>query len=147
MRPEDDPGWAAYAETVLAFDLPGAPRVDLALPLDARALALFRLAGLPGTFGLVTPENPRGLTASTAENDARWNRFRDGPAARGVRVDGWDPAGTRRERGVALPWSCAALLALARQWDQSAIYWCDGTVMWVLGALTRTAPWPLGRAA
>ncbi|MGD9573324.1 MAG: DUF3293 domain-containing protein [Thermoleophilia bacterium] len=146
MRPEDDPGWASYAETVLAFHLPGLPRVDLARPIGAAALATFRRAGLPGTFGLLTPENPRGRTVSIAENDARWARFLGGAGRDAVRVDGWDPAGTRCERGVALPWPRAEVVALAVAWEQSAIYWYDGAEVWVIGALTQSVPWPLGRA-
>ncbi|HPF62726.1 MAG TPA: hypothetical protein PLI93_11790 [Gemmatimonadales bacterium] len=144
MRPEDDPGWAAYARTVLRFDLPGTPSVNLALPLSARELAVFRTAGLPGTFGLLTPENPRGRTATVEENDRRWASFRAGPAAGAVRVDGCDPGGGRCERGVALPWTLDAVRDLAIVWEQSAIYWYDGRMMWVVGALTSAAPWPLG---
>lgn len=144
LRPEDDPGWHAYARTVLEFHLPGRPRVDLALPLDAAARATFLLAGLPGAFGLITPENPRGHDATTTVNEERWQRFRAGPGHGKVRVDGHDPHSSRHERGVAMVRPRDQLLQLAREWGQSAIYWYDGDLMWVVGALTIAPPWPLG---
>lgn len=142
MRPEDDPAWASYAETVLRVhgSVPG--EIDLARPIDAGARAVLHAAGLSGRFGLVTPCNPRGRRLSAAENAARWDRFVANLSAQGhapVRVDGQSPDRQHVESGVALPWAREAVVALARDWDQSAIYWFDGDAFWVVGALTDTA--------
>lgn len=147
MRPDDDPGWADYARTVLVIHGDAATEVDLARPIGARERAAFRAVGLAGAFGLVTPDNPRGLPAAAEENVRRRERFLAGLAARGctpVRVDGLSPDRAHREVGVALPWPCEEVRALARAWEQSAIYWFDGVDMWVIGALTAAPPWRLG---
>lgn len=147
MRPEDDPSWASYARTILEFQVEGTPRVDLAQVLSPSARARFLSVGLPGCFGLLTPENPRGRRVDQAINDTRWAGFRTELADDLVQVDGLDPDSTHRERGVALPWSCERVVHLARRWDQSAIYWFDGHEMWVVGALATAPPWRLGAAA
>ena len=146
MRPADDPGWASYAETILLVHGPSPQEVDLARPLGARERAVFRAAGLPGPFGLVTSDNPRGRDSTPAENAARRERFAAALAARGVspvRVDGLSRDRSRAEVGVALPWPMEEVRQLAREWDQSAIYWYGGEAMWVIGALTEAAPWRL----
>ncbi len=149
MRPEDDPGWASYAETILAFRGPAGLEIDLSLPVPPSARAELAARGLGGAFGLVTPCNPRGQPTSVQENEARLVRFLaelDQAGARYLRVDGLSPDRRHAERGVALAWPQQEILALATRWDQSAIYWWDGARFWVIGALTETQPWPLGGA-
>ncbi len=146
MRPTDDPGWAAYADTILLVHGPSPAEVDLARPLGAKEHAVFHAAGLPGCFGLVTAENPRGRDVAPDENAERRARFGAELAALGaqpVRVDGQSRDRRRAEIGVALSWPLAAVRDLARRWEQSAIYWFDGDAMWVIGALTASAPWRL----
>lgn len=150
MHPEDDPGWASYAETVLAFSGPSQFEIDLSLPVPPSARGGFAARGLDGPFGLVTPCNPRGRPSSPEENEARLVRFLaelDLTGARYVRVDGCSPDRRHVERGVALVWPQGAIVALAKRWDQSAIYWWDGMRFWVVGALTDCSPWPLGSTA
>lgn len=140
MRPEDDPGWASYHATVLVFPGQGGGRIDLAHPPGSAGLALLQVAGLPGPFGLVTPENPRGQPTSPAVNQQRWEAFRAGPAGAAVQVDGVNAGASHRERGVALRWRREDVIALAREWQQSAIYWWDGCAFWLVGALTCHPP-------
>lgn len=146
MRPADDPSWASYATTILRVHAPEPFEIALDRPVPPPARAALAAAGLAGPFGLVTPCNPRGRPATDAENRARLAAFhaelrRDGHAW--IRVDGLSPDRRHAEEGVALAWSADAVRALARRWDQSAIYWWDGTAFWVLGALTEAAPWRL----
>lgn len=150
MRPEDDPGWASYGETILRFPGPDALEIDLSRPVGPAARAQLAALHLAQPFGLVTPENPFGRRSSPEENDQRLARFLDELVRRGAacqRVDGVSPDGEHVERGVALVWPQGDVVALARQWDQSAVYWWDGTRFWVVGALTQTAPVPLGGVA
>lgn len=150
MRPEDDPGWASYADTIL--EVHGTPPflVDLRqLPAPDLVDRLAR-AGLDGEFGLVTPCNPRGRAIDEAENESRLRDFLAELTARGikyVRVDGWDRSMERAERGVGLRLPRGEVIALARRWDQSAIYWFDGSRFWVCGALTQAPPWLLPEVA
>ncbi len=147
MRPEDDPGWASYGETILVFSRPVPLEIDLALPVSPSARSELAARGLGGPFGLVTPCNPRGRRSSSDENEARLVRFfaeLDLKGAGYQRVDGLSRDRRRVEPGVALVWSQDAVVVLAKQWQQSAIYWWDGTRFWVVGALTDARPWPLG---
>lgn len=146
LLPVDDPSWASYGETILRVH--GAPpfEIDLARPVRTEQRAALAALGLAGTFGLVTPCNPRGHVTDGSTNAARLRSFhqalRDTDTS-WVRVDGLSPDRAHVEEGVALAWPVEALEALARAWDQSAIYWWDGEAFWVRGALTHAAPWRL----
>jgi hypothetical protein len=147
MQPEDDPGWASYGETILRVHAAPPFEVDLARPFTDQHRRRFRAAGLPGAFGILTPENPRGRATSAATNAGRLRRFHEALAQGGhapVPVDGLSPDRSRVEHGVALSLPRDVMLAMAEEWEQSAIYWCDGEAMWVLGALTHAEPWRLG---
>jgi len=146
MLPREDPGWASYAQTVLRWHTKPEVAIDLARPVTADARQALRRAGLAGSFALLTPCNPRGRPADPQVNAERLRRFLSDLDAKGacyLRVDGWSPDGRHVESGVALEWSREESIVLARQWDQSAIYWYDGERFWVLGALTQVPPWPL----
>lgn len=146
MRPEDDPGWQGYADTILEVHLDPPAEVDLTCPITDRERAIWRAAGLSGAFGLVTPDNPFGRPLDEAANALRRERFQAELRERGahpVRVDGLSRDRLHREVGVALAWPREDVVALARRWDQSAIYWFDGEAMWVIGALTDAPPWRL----
>lgn len=142
--PEEDPSWQSYARTILEVHTTPRFQIDLAQPITRRARAALFRGGLSGSFGLVTPENPRGQRSDPARNAERWAAFRRALPPDTLEVDGRDPDSTHRERGVALPWPRADVLALAHLWEQSAIYWFDGDAMWVIGATTDAAPWRLG---
>jgi hypothetical protein len=149
MLPADDPGWASYADAILRLHGTPAVEVDLAQPVAVKARAAFASAGLDGPFGLVTPCNPRGQGASPHTNETLLARFLaelDAAGKRYVRADGLSRERRHVEQGVALAWPRADVVALARKWDQSAIYWWDGAAFWVVGALTHTAPMRLGGA-
>lgn len=147
MRPENDPGWASYAETILVFPGPARLEIDLFVPVSLVACSDLAARGLDRPFGLVTPCNPRGRTSSPVENEARLVQFLaelDLMGARYLRVDGLSRDRRHVEHGVALAWPQGEVVALARQWEQSAVYWWDGACFWVIGALTNSAPWLLG---
>jgi hypothetical protein len=150
MLPEDDPGWGTYAETILRFRGTPAIEINLSQPVTPAQRAALAQAGLDRPFGLVTPCNPRGRRSDDVANAGRLGRFLADLDAAGeayVRVDGCSPDGSHVEPGVAVAWPRESILALARRWDQSAIYWWDGTHFWVVGALTAAPPWQLGGAA
>ncbi|HEY3933410.1 MAG TPA: DUF3293 domain-containing protein [Gemmatimonadales bacterium] len=124
--------------------------IDLATQVSAAARRSLATVGLDGTFGLATPCNPMGRRTDDTTNGNRLIRFLaelDAAGKRYVRVDGCSPDGSHVEPGVALAWPQGDVVALARKWEQSAIYWWDGATFWVIGALTQSAPWQLGGAA
>lgn len=143
LHPSDDPGWDGYGETILEVHGRTLGEVDLTLPIGPRELAIFAGAGLAGTFGILTAENPRGLPAPPEENAHRRATLQaeleeQGVAA--VRIDGLSRDRQHREIGVAIRWPMPEVIELARKWQQSAIYWFDGHHMWVIGALTVAQP-------
>ncbi len=147
MRPDDDPGWASYGDTLLRFPGPEPLEIDLRVPVSGRVRDALAVRGLGQSFGLLTPENPRGRRTSPEDNADRWVRFLtelDSTGTWYVRADGCSRDGRHVEHGVALLWSQGEIVALARQWEQSAIYWWDGARFWVVGALTVAAPWLVG---
>ena len=146
MHPADDPGWSGYASTILEVHGDSVAEVPLHRPIGMRERQIFAAAGLPDTFGIMTAENPFGRTLDPAGNAERRASLEAELAARGehpVRIDGLSPDRQHREIGVGLPWSREDVVDLGRRWDQSAIYWFDGTHMWVIGALTAAPPWRL----
>ena len=158
MRPSDDPAWDRYPETILEFfrepdDAEPAVCVDLRAPVSDEARARLAELGLDGTFGVVTAAAPRGEPqlddfdrARQAELD-EVARAAGGPAT--LRVDGVSPDGAHRERSVAVRLPKAEVVALGRQWQQSAVFWFDGERFALLGALVETedVPLPHARAA
>ncbi len=146
MRPEDDPGWASYADTILEFHGDEVLAVDLRRPLARSMVGRLAEAGLEGEFGLVTPCNPRGRDITAGENESRLRDFFAALRAAGIDhvvVDGWSRDRSRVERGAAIAMPRDELLAIARRWEQSAIYWFDDSGLWVIGALTSAEPWLL----
>jgi len=147
MLPQDDPGWASYGETVLRWHTVPPLAIDLARDVEPTQRDALHRLGLGASFGLVTPCNPFGRRSDPEENAGRLRRLLaqlDAAGTRYLRVDGCSPDGVHVEPGVALAGSKEEIIALARRWEQSAIYWWDGARFWVEGALTKAAPWPLG---
>jgi hypothetical protein len=146
LSPADDPSWGSYGETILRVHGAIPFEIDLAVPVGALQREALAAAGLAGPFGLVTPCNPRGHVADAATNTARLTAFHQAlreVGAQWVRVDGLSADRAHVEEGVALRWPVEAVEALARAWEQSAIYWWDGEAFWVRGALTQAPPWRL----
>jgi hypothetical protein len=147
MRPEDDPGWDEYSSTILIVDGEPPLEIDLALPVgdDVRKGLVAR--GLDRPFGILTPCNPRGRRLGARENEERFGRFMvelDASGRRYVRIDGATRDRTYIETGVGIIAPRGEVVALAREWEQSAIYWWDGDGFWVVGALTVAEPRRLG---
>ena len=135
-RPAGDPAWGAYGGAVLEFPSAEPPvRLDLRLTLPASVAA--RLAGHVGAarFGIVTPANPAGAVLAPAANAARLTAFAAdlvAAALPAVPADGCDPATPHREAGFAIVAPAPTIRALAARWQQTAFYWFDGRVMWLV---------------
>jgi hypothetical protein len=131
MRPQDDPSWTAYPNTILEFFGTRVLRLDLrslAAPEDVQPL---REIGLAAPWAVVTAWNPHGL-----EVDEHTTR---------VRADGVSPDGLHREEGVAVALSLEEARGLAESFGQSAFFWFDGECVWLMPALIHTEPRRLGR--
>lgn len=144
-----DEKWNMYPETVLEFQVPGAPRIDLRKRVGDRDREMLRRIGLSGEFAVLTAENPCGENAEDEptyadeaaqkrENAGRRSRLEGGLAGSGsrfVRVDGVAPDGEYREHGVAVEMPREDAVALGNRLRQLAIFWFDGEDFWLVGAV------------
>lgn len=144
LTPNDDSAWSHYAETILKIDRGGAPlRIDLRAPLsgdDRHALATL---GPSSKFGIVTAANPAGAPADPAANERRRAALQAWLAEHGYvhrAVTGSSPDGKHTEHGFAVWLERDDVVALARRFDQSAIFWFDGGAFWLVGALVDARP-------
>lgn len=140
--PPTRPEWAG---AVLAF-AGGAVVVNLGEPVPAATRRALAALGLPGPFAVITPCNPRGMLLGPDANAGRLAAFTAEVESRGVgpvRAVGSDPAGTHSEPGLALAIPRQDAVALARRWEQLALYWWDGHCFWIVPVLAEGAPTPL----
>ena len=155
--PESREKWRAYPNTVLTFAAPAPLRIDLRQPLDDDQRRALAAAGWSNAFAVLTAENPRGdntddePTGSQAARNERANRERrhtlhETLAARHVRardVEGSAPDGSYTERCVAIDVPLQGAVELARDFDQLAIFWFDGSRFWLVPAKATERPVPL----
>lgn len=144
-----DEKWNAYPETVLEFQVPGTPRIDLRKRLGEGEREMLRRIGLSGEFAVLTAENPCGenaedeptyadAAAQKRENAGRRSHLEAELKAAGLRylrVDGVAPDGEYREHGVAVEVPRENAVALGRRLRQLAIFWFDGRDFWLDGAV------------
>jgi len=152
-----DEKWDAYRNTILEFEGPPRLRVDLREPLDDRRRRALRELTQGTAFGVFTAENPAGENAEDAptereeerrddRNERRTSRLEAELAASGVAfvaVDGVSPDGEYRERCVAARLPRAQSIALARRFEQLALFWFDGERFWLLPGLADKEGRPL----
>ena len=144
-----DEKWNAYPETVLEFQVPGAPRIDLRKRVEEGDRDMLRRIGLSGEFAVLTAENPCGENAEDEptwadeaarkrENEGRRRELEAELEAAGscyLRVDGVAPDGEYREHGVAVEMPRDDAVALGKRLRQLAIFWFDGANFWLDGAV------------
>ena len=144
MRPQDDHRWRLYPDTILEF-LPGdnAVAIDLRVSLSDAARAALRDCGLPDSFVVLTACNPRGLTVDDDANRARMRQLREQLHHRNlmwIPTDGVSPDGRHLEPGVAVVLAPDDATRLAREFDQSAYFACDGAAFKLNGAVVDAPP-------
>ncbi len=145
-----DPDWPQYPETVLAFSTTPPVEIDLReIPSDG-AVAALKTAGLGEPFAIITAFDPRGENLSRGENEQRKRNLDDRLRSAGYRfaqVDCCSPDRSHCECSVAVLMPQEKAVDLARELEQVAIFWFDGTRFWILGALVETDPLMLPRSS
>ena len=145
-----DPDWPRYPETVLTFATRPPVEIDLReIPSDS-ALNQLGASGLGEPFAIVTAFDPDGKNLSAAENQRRKRELDRRLTSMGydfVDVDCCSPDLSHCERSVAVTMPREEALDLAREMRQVAIFWFDGKLFWILGALVETDPLLLPRSS
>ncbi len=145
---ELDPDWHRYPDTVLHFRADPPVRIDLREPVAPGAIAAMEATGLSGPFAVLTAHDPRGRDEDADVNERRAERLADRLLALKVKfidVDACSPDGSHCEASVAASIEREQATALAREFEQVAIFWFDGEKFWIVGALARSDPVMLPR--
>lgn len=121
-----------YPNTVLSwFD---GSRVDLREPIGARELAAFASNGLCNAFAILSAYPAPSQARPREQSELLTARLRaeiralDAPC---VDLVASSPCGAHTEPSVAAPLSRRDALVIARQFEQSAVFWFDGARMWI----------------
>jgi hypothetical protein len=147
---QHDPDWPRYPKTVLTFATRPPLEIDLREIPSESALAQLRASGLEQAFAIVTAFDPEGRNLLAAENEQRKQELDRRLTSMGysfVRVDCCSPDRSHCESSVAVTMPRQAALDLAREMRQVAIFWFDGKLFWILGALVDADPLMLPRSS
>ncbi|SIO03955.1 DUF3293 domain-containing protein [Salinivibrio sp. ES.052] len=91
-----------------------------------------------GAFAILTAFNPRSQPLSEKENQLRNARLAEEMERLGTRywpMNGGAPDGSWFEPGFAVALEQSDAVALAKKWEQNAIYWVEADTLWLLPAL------------
>jgi hypothetical protein len=141
-----DDRWSRYPETVLKFATDPEIDVDLRVPLEPPMRNGLRAIGLDGKFAVLTAYNPRGENIPHHKNDdlsARLEAELKSAGERFIRVDACSPDDSHCECGVALAVPLDRAIAIAKRFEQVAIFWFDGDNFWIEGVLSSAKPMKL----
>lgn len=139
LTPADDPAWSNYAQTIVELEREDAPLViDLRRPVGAEDRRALATLGPRPSFGIVTAANPAGAPVARESNAKRYDALRRHLAEHALphrSATGSSPDGAHRERGFAVWLERDDVVAIAKRFEQSAIFWFDGGAFWLVGAL------------
>lgn len=138
MKPVQDPSWSHYGDTLIELFEDGSLVLDLRKPIPQHKQQALAASVLGSEFAILTAFNPHGRDHSEAENEERAGRLRAELTSRGLTwacADGWSPDRSHREPGVAVVVDRVSAQQIGRAYEQSAIYWYEKGVVWLVGAL------------
>lgn len=147
---QHDPDWPLYPETVLTFSTSPPVEIDLRAIPSERELVNLAAAGFGQPFAVMTAFDPRGDNLTAAENERR-KRDLDNRLLRAgytfAHVDACSPDRSHCECSVAVLMAQDEAIALAKDFEQVAIFWFDGKRFWIVGAMLETDPLMLPRSS
>lgn len=129
--------WGPFGDTVLHFTPPDGPSIDLRRPVSSRDRDALAAIGLEHPFVIITAQDPMGATQQPAMNERRADALRDEVARAGlvaVRVDACSPDFDHCEQSLAVALERESGVALARRYDQLAVFWFDRSAFWIVPA-------------
>jgi len=117
--------------------------IDLRAPVTAAHRDALIGLGLERSFGILTAQDPGGATQSPERNAmlaANLQRVLGAARMHYVTVDASSPDHSHSESSVAVSLSRDSAVALARQYDQLAIFWFDGRQFWIVPVTANVPP-------
>jgi hypothetical protein len=147
---QHDPDWPRYPETILTFSTTPSVEIDLREVTSDTTLTSLRTIGLGKPFAVLTAFDPRGHDLSREQNEERRRDLKEKLTRNGYRlveVDACSPDRSHCECSVAVVMPQQDAIALARELEQVAIFWFDGTRFWILGAIVESDPLMLPRSS
>lgn len=138
-----DERWSRYPETVLHFQGEPPVMIDLRVEIGPSLRQGLAALKLDSEFAVLTAFNPRGVDAGDQDNKSRMKELEAELGSVGydfVRLDACSPDKSHCECSVAVKTSLADSVALAKRWEQIAIFWFDGSAFWLYGAIVDMDP-------
>jgi hypothetical protein len=137
------PDWGEFPNTILQFETAPPLTIDLRDPITVELRDALARVGLERSFGIITAQDPRGETQPPPVNAALAANLRVELERVGIP---YVPvcAGSRdhrhREDSFAAVAPRDTLVALARRYEQLAIFWFDGERFSIVPALAALPP-------
>lgn len=128
---------SVFSQTLLCFtgrEL----TVDLRKPIDQASRERLGTLGLGRHFCVITADNPFGRAVVPEENSSRCGQLEDELDRLGclhVPCVGMNPEQTHRENGFAAAINLADAIAIARTFEQLALFHYDGVSFWIVPVL------------
>ncbi len=147
---QQDPDWPRYPDTILRFATVPPMEIDLRDIPSAKAVSQLRATGVSDPFAVITAFDPRGRNLSLFENEKRQRDLEQRLKAAGykfVPVDACSPDQSHCERSVAVTIPQQDAIDIARDLDQIALFWFDGSRFWIVGAIVEADPLMLPRSS
>jgi len=137
--PPPDPAREHYPDTILVVTAPGRPpfEIDLRREPDPDLASILTALGLGDSFAVITACNPFGHLTDDATNRARNEALAKRLAQAvlpAIPIAGRSPDGTHIEPGFGVRTSLETARAIAREFQQTAIFWWDGQRFWIVDA-------------
>lgn len=135
MPPSDNADWDDFPRTILHFADANCPSVDLRQEVSREVIRALTRLGLNGSFGVVTGQDPGGITQSAERNDTLAAELEGEIAAMGFSfalLDACNPDRSHCERSIAVAARRAGVVEIACRYEQLAIFWFDGSSFWIV---------------
>ncbi|HEY5087064.1 MAG TPA: DUF3293 domain-containing protein [Gemmatimonadaceae bacterium] len=133
--PDTRAAWGDFPDTVLHFASATTFSVDLRRDIDGATSAYLSCLGFERSFGVVSAQDPMGVTPTATANADLAARLQTEVAAMRAAyacLDACNPDRSHCEKSIAIALDLQSSIALAYRYNQLAIFWFDGESFWIV---------------